>query len=208
MVAGKFIFYIKMFLIIVLIACCPVQIALDESLQNLTCSLIAIIVSIFNIQYTFNVRRFRRTPLSSLMLLGYNVSAFSASLLIQTLNGVSLTYNLTSAQPTFLALAMAQFVAIIAHWIYLHSGWLLGLRFRLARDVVRPLGLLSAPSDLQLWLFGLVGCVATVVSARNYTSNQEYGDASNKFLLGYIPFALAQLQLPLRDSLLFGYASV
>ena len=208
MPASKFLFIIKIVFICILIACGLVQIAIDDKLQNLTCSLIAIISSAATIQYTFEVGRFRRTPLSSVMLFGYNVSALSASLLIQTLNGVSLTYNLTAALPTFLALASTQFVAIAAHWVYLHSELLLGLRFRLARNIFRPLGLLSAPSNFQLWLFGLVGCVATIVSARNYTNTLEYGDASNKFLLGYVPFAVAPFLIPLRTSLLGGSTPV
>ncbi len=204
MTASRFISYVRLGLILILVACCPVQLFIDDSLQNLTCSIIAVITSSATITYTFNVRRFRRTPLSSLMLFGFNVSAFSASLIIQTASGVSLIYNLTAPLPTFLALAMTHVVAILTHWLYLHSEVLLGLRFRLARGLFRPMKLLNAPSDLQLWLFGLVGCVATVSAARNYSSAAEFGNVSDRFLLGYVPFTVAPFLIPLRSSLLGG----
>ena len=204
MTASRFLGYVKIILISVLIACFPIQLYIDESMQNLICLIIAIITSAVTIHYTFDVRRFRRTPLSSLMLFGFNVSSFSASLLIQTTDGVSLVYNLTAATPTFLALAMTQIVAIVTHWVYLHSEVFIGLRFRFGRKLFRPLGLLKAPSDLQLWLFGLVGCVATVISARGYTGTVEYGNVSDRFLLGYVPFAVAPFLIPLRSSLLGG----
>ena len=202
MTASLFVSYIRLALIGVLVVCGVLQIFIDDTLLNLTCVVIAIITSAVTISYTFDVRRFRRSPLSSLMLFGYNVSTFSASLLIQTSYGVSLTYNLTAPLQTFLALAVTQAVAIVTHWIYLRSEVLLGLRLRLSRGLFRPLKLLSAPSDIQLWLFGLVGCVATIVSARNYTSTIEYGDVSDKFLLGYIPFTVAPFLIPLRGALL------
>ena len=204
MTASRFIGYVRLGLILVLIACSALQLFIDDSLQNLTCAIITLVTSSATIYYTFNIRRFRRSPLSSLMLFGFNVSAFSASLIIQTADGVSLTYNLTAALPTFLALAMTQVVAIATHWIYLHSELLLGLRFRLARGLFRPLKLLSAPSDLQLWIFGLVGCVATVVSARGYSGAAQFGNVLDRFLLGYVPFNVAPFLIPLRGSLLGG----
>ena len=208
MTASKFIGYVRLGLIIILIACFPLQMFIDDSLQNLTCSIITIITSSATIYYTFDVRRFRRTPLSSLMLFGFNVSAFSASLIIQTANGVSLIFNLTAALPTFLALAMTQVVAILTHWIYLHSELLLGLRFRLSRGLFRPMKILSAPSDLQLWLFGLVGCLATVSSARGYGTATEFGNVSDRFLLGYVPFTVAPFLIPLRSPLLGDYSQL
>ncbi len=204
MTASRFIGYVRLFIIGILVLCCPVQIFIDGTLLNLTCSTIAVTVSAATIFYTFDVKRFRRTPLSSLMLFGFNVSTFSAALLIQTATGVSLVYNLNEALATFLALAMTQAVAILVHWIYLHSQLLLGLRFRLARSLFRPLGLLSAPSDLQLWAFGLVGCLATLFAARGYTDAAEFGNVSDKFLVGYVPFTVAPFLIPLRGSLLGG----
>ena len=204
MTASRMVSHLRLALIMLLVACCPIQLFLDDSLANLTCLIIAVISSSATIHYVFNVRRFRRTPLSSLMLIGFNVSAFSASLIIQTANGTSLIFNLTAALPTFLALAMTHVVAILTHWLYLHSKFLLGLRFRLARGLFRPLKLLNAPSDLQLWLFGLVGCVATVSAAHNYSSAAEFGNVSDRFLLGYVPFTVAPFLIPLRSSLLGG----
>ena len=208
MTAFKFISFVRLGLIVLLVACCLLQLFIDDSLPNLTCLIIAVISSSATICYVFNVRRFRRTPLSSLMLIGFNVSAFSASLIIQTASGISLVFNLTAALPTFLALAMTHLVAILTHWLYLNSRFLLGLRFRLGRGLFRPMKLLHAPSDLQLWLFGLVGCAATISAAHNYSSATEFGNVSDRFLLGYVPFAVAPFLIPLRNSLLGGETRV
>jgi hypothetical protein len=197
---------LRLLLMCSIVACGPVQYYIDESLTNLTCAVTAIIVSVVTLSYCLAVRRFRRAPLSCLMLLGFNVSAFSGALLIQTLDLRSLVYNLSSALSTFTALAITQFLTIAVHWVYLNSKLMLGLRFWLTRKLAEPLGLLQAPTNIQLWLFGLVGCAATVLSARNYTSSVEYGNFSEKFALGFIPFAVAPFFIPARSFLIGGEA--
>jgi len=71
--------------VFILLACGPVQCFIDDSLANITCAIIAIVASVITFLYIFNIKRFRRTPLSCVMILGFNVSAFSAAILIQTI---------------------------------------------------------------------------------------------------------------------------
>jgi hypothetical protein len=188
-------------LVCAVLACGPIQCLIDSSLDNILCTIIAIMASIGTFLYVFDVRRFRRTPFSCVMVLGFNVSVFSAAILIQTSALRSLTYNLSSGFVTFTALAETQLLVIFVHFAYSHSQALKGLRISLSRYVFGPIGLLKPPSNLQLWLLGFIGCIATVIAARNYTDAMDYGDVSGKFLLGYTPFAVAPFFIPLRDRL-------
>ena len=181
---------INILFIVILFSCSVTQYVIDERLENLTCVVIAFLVSASTSVYVFNVKRFRRTPLSSLMILGFNISSLSASLLIQTAAGTSLIYNLEVPTTTFLALAMTQIVVIVTHWVYLNSSLILNLRFYISRSIFRPLGLLKAPSDLQLWLFGLVGCVATVVSAPLLIVVAMANNARETFSAGFLTLIL------------------
>lgn len=187
--------------VFILLACGPVQYFIDDSLANITCAIIAIVASVITFLYIFNIKRFRRTPLSCVMILGFNVSAFSAAILIQTIALRSLTYNLSSSLWTFSVLLATQLLVIAVHILYTRSKILKGLRLSLTRYVFGPMGLLKAPTNFQLWVFGFIGCGATVVSARTYTDAIDYGNVSGKFALAYVPFAVAPFFIPLRAHL-------
>jgi hypothetical protein len=201
----KFIPMARAFAIGLFIFCGAVQSFLDSSLTNFLCSSIAIVTAAATILYTFRIKRFRRAPFSCLMIFGFNVSALSGALLIQSADLRPITYNLDLPLETFTALAEVQFLIICLHWLYLRSQICQALRAGFRRWVCYPVGLFRSPSDFQLWVFGLVGCAATILSARNYTSGVEFGNASTKFAVAYIPFAVAPFFIPMRTHL-FGRA--
>jgi hypothetical protein len=198
-----FVGHLRRLLILAVLACGPVQYFIDDSLDNIVCTLIAIAASVVTFLYVLRIKRFRRAPISCVMILGFNVSAFSAALLVQTTALRAITYNLSSSLMTFSTLLETQLLIILVHFVYTRSHALNGLRLSLTRYVYRPLRLLKAPTNFQLWLFGFIGCAATIVSARTYTDAMDYGDVSGKFLLGYVPFAVAPFFIPLR-TYLFG----
>jgi hypothetical protein len=203
--ADKFIRMARSLAIGVFALCGLVQSFLDSSLTNFSCSSIAIITAAAAILYTFRIERFRRAPFSCLMILGFNVSALSGALVIQSADLRPISYNLDSALETFTALAVTQLLIMCLHWLYSRSRLCKAMRTAFNRRVCLPLGLLKSPSDLQLWIFGLVGCAATILSARNYTEGVEFGNVSTKFAVAYIPFAVAPFFIPMR-SYLFGAA--
>jgi hypothetical protein len=178
-----------------------VQGFLDSSLTNFVCSLIAIVTATAAISYVFRIERFRRAPFSCLMILGFNVSALSGALVIQSADLRPITYNLDSPIDTFTVLAVTQLLVMCLHWLYSQSRLCKAVRAVFNRRVCHPLGLMESPSDLQLCLFGLVGCAATVLSARNYTEGVAFGNASAKFAVAYIPFAVAPFFMPMRTHL-------
>jgi hypothetical protein len=198
-----FVGHLRRLLILAVSACGPVQLFLDDSLENLVCTLIAITGSVITFLYVLRIKRFRRTPISCVMILGCNISAFSAALLVQSIALRPITYNLSSSLTTFTALMETQLLVIVVHFFYDRSHSLNAARLAVTRYVFAPLRLLRAPTNFQLWLFGFIGCGATIVSARTYTEAMSYGDVSGKFVLGYVPFAVAPFFIPLR-SYLFG----
>ena len=132
------------------------------------------------------------------MLIGFNISALSGALIIQTASFRSIIFNLDVEFETFTSLLLTQMMIIIVHYLYVHSISLRKLRSALSYRVFRPLGLLDAPSNAELWVFGFVGCAVTVISAHSYTDAIQYGDVSSKFALGYVPFAVAPFFIPMR----------
>lgn len=201
--AALFVLRLRVAAILAMIACGPAQYMLDSTMNNVTCTFIAIATSIATLSYAMRTRRLRAAPMSCIMLLGLNVSSFSAALFIQTVTLRSLIYNLDSAIESFTALAVTQFVMIGIHWLYLQSGVMRRLRASFTRRVAEPLGLLEAPSNNQLWVFGLVGCAATMLAARGYTEGVEFGNVSGKLAVAYTPFVVAPFFIPMR-AYLFG----
>jgi hypothetical protein len=187
-----------------LVLCGVVQSFLDDSLTNIFCSSIAIMTAAAAILYTFTIERFRRAPFSCLMILGFNVSALSGALLIQSADLRPISFNLDSPLETFAALAETQLLIICVHWLYSQSRGCKALRTIFSKWVCHPLGLLKSPSDFQLWVFGLAGCAATILSARNYTQGIEFGNAFTKFAVAYVPFAVAPFFIPMRTHLFGG----
>jgi hypothetical protein len=180
------------------------QAFIDWSLVNLWCTVLTAISSSVTMIYVLRTKRFRTHPLSMVALLGYNVSALSGALLVQSASGRSLTYGLEVPIETFSALVGVQFMILGLHWYYVHSPGLSGFRLTLSRSIFKPLGLLKPPSNGELWLMGLVGSTAlwfTGVSAQQYQI--EYGDIGLKFIQGFMPFSLAPCLIPL-GSYLFG----
>ena len=188
--------------IAVLIACGAAQYNVDDSLQNTTCAFIAVVGSVSVVIYTLSLRRFRRAPMSCLMVLGFNVSALSGALVTQSAYLRPITYNLDVPLQTFSALALAQSLVIVVHFVYDQSRALQALRQSISRYVYQPIGLLEPPSALELGIFGFLGCAATMLAAQNYREAVQFGDVSSKFAQGFIPFAVAPFLIPMRSYIL------
>lgn len=199
-----FVGHIRRLLILMIVACVPVQYFIDDALTNLVCTMITVTASIGTFLYVLDIRRFRRAPMSCIMIFGFNISVFSGALLIQSANLRSLTYNLSSSLSTFSVLLATQCLAIAVHFLYVNTKPIVALRHGLRDKLFRRIGLLTAPTDLQLWICGFIGCGATILSARSYTDAIEYGNVSGKFMLAYVPFAVAPFFIPLRAYLLGG----
>lgn len=200
--SSTFVYRVKIAAIALMLACGLAQFTIDQNTNNFACTWIAILTTVPTLLYVFNTARFRGAPMSCIMILGFNISGLSGALIIQSIGLRPIIYNLESAYSTLLLIALTQFVAIGVHQIYLRSAILMALRRGFSRRIAEPLGLLRAPSDMQLWMFGLVGCAATMLSARSYTESVEFGNVAGKLVLAFSPFAVAPFFIPTRSVLM------
>lgn len=114
--------------------------------------------------YVFTSDRFYRAPLSSLMILGNNFTTQFGALLFQTLYLNAVTIHLVNPVFMFGFMVIIQCSLICAHAIYLGVGPLSKFSDLIAHRAWLPLGLFRVPTDFQLLLIGLMGCLATFIT--------------------------------------------
>ena len=134
-----------------------------------------------------------RYPLSSLTLLGFNVSSLGGALVYQSVVWTPLAARLINPDRTFAYLGLFQITLVASHFVYTRFAIMSGARGALSSRVIAVLGLFRLPPAPLLWFFGLVGLGAIWFSA---TSTVAYGNVSGKFVEGLIPFAYAPLLIP------------
>jgi hypothetical protein len=171
------------------------QLMIDGSGSNIAASLMALASTVLTMLYVARPTLWAQTPLSTLTVLGFNLTTQGGALAVQTLSGRSLVYNLRVPVETFGTLAIAQLVIILVHFAYTR-GMFQELRGVVSNRIYRPVGLLSMPSDLQLWILGMVGCVAIWVTNVDLRGAIQYGDAGLKLVQGFTPFVLAPFLIP------------
>jgi hypothetical protein len=174
-----------------------IQTVLDLDPVHLLCVFLATTSSIAAMAYILDIARFRAHPLSMVAMLGYNVSAISGALLVQTVSLRPITYNLQVPAVTFSALAGIQMLLLGVHWAYARSKTLTAVRTALTSRVFTPLKLLDPPTNGQLWIMGLVGCSAMWITDVSFYQQVEYGDVSLKLIDGFKPLVIAPLMIPL-----------
>jgi hypothetical protein len=203
--------------------CAAGQLLIDASGVNVICVLIVATISAVTFYLVIRGSVFRMVSIPALIVLGFNISTMSGALIAQTLSLRSLVYNLKVPTITFALCALFQISLLVALYIFLSSHTLRTTCRTINQRVFVRLGNMQAPMPGQLWLMGLVGCVATLLEA-SYTSGNEvnYGDVGGKFLAGLLYFAFAPFLIPILDKvfpsahtpstskasnrLLFGYA--
>jgi hypothetical protein len=174
-----------------------VQTLIDFNLVHFSCVLLATVSSVATMAYVLEVHRFRTHPMSMIVVLGYNVTALSGALLVQTASLVSLTDNLEVPLATFSALTVVQLLVLGLHISYVRSRVLAALRARLTYRFLAPLGFLDPPSNGQLWIMGLIGCAAIWLTEVVFRDQVEFGDVTLRFIQGLSPFAIAPFLIPL-----------
>jgi hypothetical protein len=174
-----------------------IQALIEFNVVHYWCVLLATVSSVATTAYVLDINRFRAHPMSMIVVLGYNVSALSGALLVQTATLRSLTYNLQVPLATFSALTAVQFLVLGLHWGYVRSGVLQAIRRRLTYRSLAPLGFFDPPSNGQLWFMGFVGCAALWTTDVSLRDQVEFGDVTLKFIQGLAPFTIAPFLIPL-----------
>jgi hypothetical protein len=99
--------------------------------------------------------------LSSFLVMGFASTQLFLPLLFTTLEGRSLIYNLELPEEVFLHSISCLLVITLAHAVY---RGLAKTNFSAPYPLLTKAGFFTAPTDLQLWLFGLIGLASTYYS--------------------------------------------
>lgn len=168
------------------LACSFGQLWIDASVSNAISVFIVAAMSAVTLHFVIRGSVFRALPLPALIVLGFNVSTMSGALIAQTLSLRPLVYNLIVPQTTFALCALFQISLLGALYIFLSSSTLCIASRTINRRAFSRMGIMQAPTPVQLWIMGLIGSAAMLGSGSN-----EYGDVGGKFIdgLGYLAFA-------------------
>ncbi|MFT3735912.1 MAG: hypothetical protein QM776_12940 [Rhodocyclaceae bacterium] len=142
------------------------QCFIDPSINNLACACIIYSSTVACLLYLRWTRAVDSHPLSSMALLGFNVTSHSGAMLFQSLALTSVSDNLRQPLITFSVLAAAQSGALIMHSVY--RWWRQGsvvARPKMERPsfLIRA-GLHEVPSIRALWWIGVVGLLGLLMS--------------------------------------------
>ena len=182
--------------------CAMGQLLIDASGVNVICVFIVVAISTVTFHLVIKGSVFRALPLPALMVLGFNVSTMSGALIAQTLSLRSLVYNLQVPLITFVLCALFQISLLVALFIFLSSSNLRSKIRAINRRVFGRMGIMQAPSPVQLWMIGLIGSAAMLWSASDmYGDTNQYGDVGAKFIAGMGYLAFAPFIVPILDKL-------
>lgn len=184
--------------------CALVQALLfHDAPDNLAATLLAGAAAASGLAYALDGARFRRAPVSALVLLFYTLTSTAGALAVKTMEGAPLADRLQLPVTTFAVLLASQAVLIAAHHAYLCSAIAQRVRAWLTVRLVQPLGLLAWPSDLELWLLGAVGSACVLLTGTDYESGARFGlaAAGGKILQAFQFLKYAPFLIPFRPAL-------
>lgn len=174
------------------LACTFGQLWIEASVVNAISVFIVATLSAITFHFVVRGSVFRALPLPALIVLGFNISTMSGALIAQTLSLRPLVYNLIVPQTTFVLCALFQISLLVALYIFLSSSTLRSASRTINRRVLGRMGIMQAPSPMQLWIMGLIGSAAMLGTGAN-----EYGDVGGKFVAGLSYLAFAPFVIPI-----------
>lgn len=142
-------------------------------------------------------------PLSAFVILGFAATQLYLPLVFTTMEFKPLVFNLLLPEEVFFHSMASLFVLMFSHVVYR----LLTNRFQdRSSSLLKKRGFFKPPSDLHLWLMGFIGLAASIYIYFISSAGKEItGNASEKLIQGFIPFAYAPYFIPLGK--LFGKRS-
>lgn len=187
------------------VLCAMLQILISPTQTNMLIAIIAAASGVVSFSYAIRPDAFQRFPISTLMIVGLNVSTTSGALVAQTLDWRAIDFNLEAPLTTFLTCTALTFVAIGTHMIYRRALVIQRARFAFSQKFLTRIGLFTTPTNLQLWIMGFVG-VAAMASAGTSLAQETiaYGDVGGKFAQALTPFTVAPFLIPFSAYLLGG----
>jgi hypothetical protein len=172
--------------------CAAAQIFIDASQVNAVAALCVALSAAVTFGYLQLSRALEEVPLSSFALAGLCVTTQWGALLGQTVFWESMTVSLRAPTATFTYLLMFQLVAVSAHWVWRHLGFLVATRQLITEHVLAPLGIFGVPRVQALWAIGILGLLSIVVTGGGQVDLiRKIVDTFN--FLSWAPFAIPLL---------------
>ena len=159
------------------------QSLLAQSSEDVICALLAASGSFLVLWDAFRPQRFYRTPLSTLVVLGFAVTLQLGPLLFTAIEGHSITFNLQVPIDTFGHGVLSSLVCLLAHAIYRQAPWLLQGRVAVQRLLLQ-LRLFQPLRSAEVIAMGTLGVFALAASSW-FSGLAEASTVLGKFLQGF-----------------------
>lgn len=139
-------------------------------------------------------------PLSTFLIIGFTSTQFYFPLLFTLLEGKPVVFNLELPYQVFFHSIAALIVLVLAHFSYRQIAKPLRSK---KSSLLNKAGFFLSPNELQIWLMGLIGLMASFyVHLYARTAGQATGAASDKLIEALVPFSYAPFFIPF--GLLYG----
>ena len=157
----------RIFLFVLILIVLFGQFLIGQSFSERSAALIAAIGSFIVIYDAFQVGRFYKYPLSSVVLLGFSIVLLLGPLLFTILEGKSIAFNLLLPNITFLNSVLVGVAAVCAHFFYRRIKQCQQLRSSLHNFLLR-LNIFSPLSYSELIIMSFVGLIAAAAQSWFY----------------------------------------
>lgn len=191
-ISARRIFYVILFVSLI------IQL-IHGDMDNSITSLICFISSWVTIYIILRKNIFIPYLLPSFVILSFMISILAGPLIFQSLSFNLVTFNLTKPIYVVLLSSLYLFSMIISLFIFIYFN-LSSVSNTIRSKLNYKLGVLSIPSNTQLWIMGLIGLIILALeSTYKYSGGAQYGNVGQKFLEGFKFLAYAPFLIPITN---------
>ncbi|MGH9586755.1 MAG: hypothetical protein ACRD3F_07355, partial [Acidobacteriaceae bacterium] len=164
-----------------------IQLSLFFSINNLIASGVLLFGAFVGFAYSMDRQLLDDYPLSTMTIAGYTVCRFLVPPLGKLADFQGILHGLNHPILVWVYELAGLFALVGAHYLYRKFSPLRGVRRILTRRFYRPMHFFEMPNQIQFWLMGAVGIVATLVVLRHLNGGQ--GTVARVLLpLIYVPY--------------------
>jgi DNA-binding ferritin-like protein (Dps family) len=158
------------------------QALIDGTTTNLIASFFVVVSAFFTAIY-ISKQTFIKNPISIFAIVGFNFSTQTGALLVQTLTGTSITFNLQVPISSFIYLFVFQLTLICSHFFYVNIRFFIKSKYIISKSVFFRLGLFNEIPTLLYWVLAILGLFA--IGTRD---DAQQGEVMGKAIEGFLPF--------------------
>jgi len=171
-----------------------VQLAIESTPENLICVSLALVTPVVLSWVLLKQRNNKDHPIPLIAVHLFLIANMTLPLVVKTLELEPLTYNLAVPLMTYGLTAVGAVTLTLSYIVYVSSRSLARFRHFVSAKIYTPFCLFRPPTDLQLWMMGGLGAMATVYVLLTGTLFEKvhHSDVTfARFMWGFTPFAYA-----------------